>query len=379
MFSNVFKYSLLLMVRQKVVLFWSLAFPILMSILFTMAFGNLYSGEVIREEIPLAYVAAEQPNPMYDLQRILADIPRGKGEQKLFRLEETDEDGARALVRDQKVAAAVLDGQQPELLVARMDLKQVITKQVLDQVAATRNTMVSLISLNPMNALKNLPEQLSAGSYIRQQSLGKDRMTPDIMHFFALLAMASLSAVTAGAALLIRQQADKSPEGARSSAASLNKWARVAAAGLAGYLVQLILTLVVYGFMRFVLQKNFGSQEPFVLLVIALGTMAGFLMGMALACMMRGSERVIIGATVGAYLFSSFLTGLMGSSIKRLVDTMLPWLAAVNPGSMIVDALYSLYYYQAPDYRYLLYLSLVCLFFAGIAALTLRRRYHDSI
>ena len=102
--------------------------------------------------------------------------------------------------------------------------------------------------------------------------------------------------------------------------------------------------------------------------MIALGTLAGYLMGMAIACTVRGSDNAIIGMTVGAYLFSSFLSGLMGSQIKRLVDTSLPWIGAVNPGSMIVNALYSLYYYQSPDYRYVWQLAIVCLLFAGVSA-----------
>lgn len=379
MFSNVFKYNLRMMLRQKIVLFWSLAFPLIMSILFTLAFANLYSGDVIKEEIKLAYVEAGDRNPLYDLKQILSSMNRGKGDAKLFSLTAVDEATARQMVLEKKVAAAVVDGTEPSILALRMDLQQSILKQVLDQVSATRNTVTNIIKAKPLAAMSGLPEQLNQGSFVKQQPLGQDRMNPGIVHFFALIAMASLSAVTAGAAILISQQANKSVEGARLSVAPANKWLRLSASGLAGYLVQLSMTVIVFLFMHFVLGQNFGDQIPFILLVIALGTLAGYLMGMAIACTVRGSDNAIIGMTVGAYLFSSFLSGLMGSQIKRLVDTSLPWIGAVNPGSMIVNALYSLYYYQSPDYRYVWQLAIVCLLFAGVSALTLRRRYHDSI
>lgn len=380
MFSNVFKYNFLIMIRQKPLLFWSLLFPLLMSILFSMAFKNLYGGELIREEIPVAIVASSEKNPLYDLKEILSSIPRKEGSgDKMFRIEAMDEASARQQVRDKKVVAAVLDGPTPQMLVNKVDLQQAVLKQVLDQVSAVRNTVTTLIREKPASALHNLPRKLSQGNYISQQSIAQERMKPEIVHFYALLAMGCLSAVTSGAAMLFTQQANKSPEGARSSIAPANKWLRVAASGLASYLVQLTLSLVVYAFMRYVLGHHFGDQPLYILMVIALGTLAGFLMGTTIACVMRGSLNAVLGMTVGIYLFSSFLTGLMGSPIKRLVDTQLPWLAAINPGSMIVNAFYSLYYYRSPDYRYLLHLLLLSLFFAGITALTLRRRYHDSI
>ena len=69
----------------------------------------------------------------------------------------------------------------------------------------------------------------------------------------------------------------------------------------------------------------------------------------------------------------------MSADIQRLVDTRLPWLASINPGSMIVKAMYSLFYYGQLEARYLLQMLLAILLFAGLAAISLRRRYHDSI
>jgi hypothetical protein len=69
----------------------------------------------------------------------------------------------------------------------------------------------------------------------------------------------------------------------------------------------------------------------------------------------------------------------MSDKVKRMIDVNLPWLSRINPGSMIVDSLYSLYYYQSVDTRYLVSMTITCLVFSALVIVTLGRHYHDSI
>lgn len=381
MFRTAFKYNLLLTLRERSVLFWSLAFPLLLATFFSMAFSNLYTSEIIREPIRLAYVAPEQPNPLYDLRAILGEIPLGEsGEAQLFHISAAqDEQQARQWVLDNQADAAVLDGAVPKLMTNRVGASQVVVKQVLDQVNATKQTITSLMRQNPLTPIAQVTQGLNEASYTRPVSINKGRMSPDIIYYFALLAMTCLGACSAGAIVIIRQQANKSAEGARFAVSPANKWLRVSAAGLATWLVQLAMTYIVLAFMTLVLGKRLGDDLPYLMVVLAAGTLMGFLLGMAVACVVRGSENVILGVTTAVYLFSSFLTGLMSIQVKRLVDTMMPWLSRVNPGTMIVDALYSLYYYQQNNYQYLINMLIACALFLAVVAVTLGRRYHDSI
>ena len=54
MFFHDFKYSFLLLIRNKVELFWLLAFPIILGTFFYFAFGNLYDTTERFSEIPVA-------------------------------------------------------------------------------------------------------------------------------------------------------------------------------------------------------------------------------------------------------------------------------------------------------------------------------------
>ena len=381
MFLNVYRYNLKSAFRQKIMLFWSLAFPVLMATFFFMAFGNIGASERLKEPIRIAYVQQPQAvlQPM-NLKTVLGQIPLFEGSsQGLFNIQDATEDEARQLVQGKEVAAAVVAGNPPLILADRVSVPQVVVKQVVEQVATTQRTILNLMRTDPGAPFQEIATELNTSQFTQAVPVNKDLMQPDIIYYFALLAMASLGASTAGAFTIVSQQANKSPEGARNTVSPTSKWTRVFANGLSTYTVQLATTLVVVGYITLVLGISLGRSLPQLLLVVAMGTLMGVAMGMAIGALSRGNENMIVGFSVGAYMFSSFLGGLMSADIQRLVDTRLPWLASINPGSMIVKAMYSLFYYGQLEARYLLQMLLAILLFAGLAAISLRRRYHDSI
>lgn len=380
MFSNIFFHSLRRVLRQRSVLFWSLAFPLILSTLFHLGFGNIYQGERLEEPIRIAYVAGEQASPFYSLRDILSSIPLGEGEeQALFDIKDLDETSAREQLQQDGLDAIVLDGAQPSILVSAMEKNQVLIKQVLDQVLSTGRTMTSLLRQNPQADVAGAMALLQQQGFVQKLPLLGGRMNPDIIYYMALLAMTCLGASGSGVEVVLSQQANRSSEGARLAASPASKWLRVFASGLASYLVQLGLSLLVLVYMRFALGKHFGDDLAYLLLVLSTGTATGFLMGMAIAALVRGSNNTVQGISSGIYLFSSFLTGLMSVEVKRLVETKLPLLGQINPGTLIVDAMNSSYYFQQPDLAYILRMALACLVFAAIAASALVRKYHDSI
>ena len=80
-------------------------------------------------------------------------------------------------------------------------------------------------------------------------------------------------------------------------------------------------------------------------------------------------------------MFGSFLSGMMGITMKYVIDTNLPILNLVNPVAMITDGLYSLYYYESFS-RYsfdLLSLILFSLLMIIVSFRGLRRQQYDSI
>jgi len=76
-----------------------------------------------------------------------------------------------------------------------------------------------------------------------------------------------------------------------------------------------------------------------------------------------------------------FLSGMMGISMKYIIDKNMPVINKINPANMITDGFYSLYYYDTLNRYWMNIISL--LIFSGIliviSILNLRRQKYDSI
>ena len=80
-------------------------------------------------------------------------------------------------------------------------------------------------------------------------------------------------------------------------------------------------------------------------------------------------------------MFGCFLSGMMGITMKYIIDTNIPILNKINPASMITDGFYALYYYDTFD-RYffnVISLALFSIIMIVISYMSLRRQKYDSI
>ena len=118
-----------------------------------------------------------------------------------------------------------------------------------------------------------------------------------------------------------------------------------------------------------------------VLLLATVGNLAGISLGILIASVFRVSEGAKTGITIAVTMFLSVLSGMMGVTLKYVIDKNAPIVNLVNPNNLITDGFYSLYYYNTLDryFRdvcYLLVFVAICLI---ISFVSLRREKYDSI
>ena len=80
-------------------------------------------------------------------------------------------------------------------------------------------------------------------------------------------------------------------------------------------------------------------------------------------------------------MFLSVLSGMMGVTLKYVIDKNIPIINLINPNNLITDGFYSLYYYESfnryfRDIKYLLVFVVICMV---ISFISLRREKYDSI
>ena len=84
---------------------------------------------------------------------------------------------------------------------------------------------------------------------------------------------------------------------------------------------------------------------PLVIALSLVGSLSGLTLGVFVASKFKVSEGSKIGILISVIMLGSFLSGMMGITMKYVIDKNIPILNMINPAAMITDGFYALYYY----------------------------------
>ena len=202
-----------------------------------------------------------------------------------------------------------------------------------------------------------------------------------MIEFYTLIAMTCLYGAMFGVMVINKSLANMSSQGARVSVAPLSKWKLLGSGTLAGFIVQYLGVILLLLYTIFVLHVDYGSSMGDVVLLTLVGSLAGLTFGMAIGSLSKASENGKTGIIIAITMLGCFLSGMMGITMKYIVDKNIPFFNKINPASMITDGFYSLYYYTTMDRFYFNIVSLLLFSFVMLllSLTVLRRRTYDSI
>ena len=392
MFIHNFKYALRTLFRNRMLIFWTYAFPIILGIFFNMAFSNIESSEKL-DIIDIAVVDSEDFNDNMAAKQTFKVLSDEDGDNQLFHTKYVDEKEAEQLLEEEKIIGYVMaEGDKIKIVVATNGIEQTILKSVVDE-------MQQMNKLVRMSAGKKIQEQVASGNIdyekiyadvveavmnqeeIKIKDISNDRLSYMMVEFYTLIAMACLYGGIIGMVAMNKNLPNMSNIGKRVGVSPVSKIKLVLGSVLAGYIIQLIGIFLLFLFTVFVLKVDFGNNLPLIVVLALAGCLAGLSIGIAVGTLVKSGENTKTGIVIGVTMVGCFLSGMMGVTMKYIVDTNVPVLNKINPASMITDGFYSLYYYDTLD-RYILNLVsllvfaavMICLSFAG-----LRRQTYDSI
>ncbi|WP_430609414.1 ABC transporter permease [Enterococcus sp. DIV0876] len=379
MFWQIYYYRLKVLMRNKSLLFWTLAFPIILGLMFVAAFGQLDQGSTL-ETIPAAVVFdAQEPATGENFVEVLASIETDG--TAMFALEQlTADDAKNQLEADQIAGYYELQGEQIFLHVGQAGIRQTVMKSVMDQYlqqAALYKSQMDMGNLAVLETMQSLDEPLFQ---VRNEEAV---MSIKSFYFFTLVGMSILYGTMWGLRNAQDQQANQSPNGIRLSLIPKPKSIVTLANLLASFTVLFSEVLLILGVYRFIYQVDFGTRWQWLFVIVALGTLSalllGLLLGNAFPNMSLAQKEGILTAVTMAM---SFLAGMMGSEqIKYWIDATIPIIGKINLVNLISESLYQLYYYQELSSFYLniLWLGGILMLFAGLNWLVERRVQYDAL
>lgn len=393
MFIHQFKYSLKTLFRNKSLIFWTFAFPLILATFFYMAFSNITESEKL-DIIKIAIINDQEFRENQEFKAAFKKLGGQDNKNRLFKVFYTTEKKAKELLAgDQVIGYLKLINKEPKLTFNNNGIDQTIFKYVVEEISQT-SKMIRSLSFNEVQ------KQIKSGNFqiddqaiyakvmkmvdeheVKLKNISNRHLDYVMIEFYTLIAMACMYGGILGMVAINQNLANMSNKGKRISIAPIKKSVILASSLLASYFAQLFGLALLFSYTIFVLNVDYGNHIGLVILLVLLGSFAGLSMGVGIGTWLKSNEQTKIGVLIAITMFGCFLSGMFGITMKYLVDQNIPILNQFNPVNMITDGLYSLYYYDTLN-RYwfnifsLLFFSLILILFSF---LRLRRQKYDSI
>jgi len=384
------------LVRKTDVLFWAIAFPLVLITLFYAMFSNLDNSFSL-DPLPVVIVKDANYEKAEHFAHMIESLSaEDAGENPLFDPTFVTSVAAalEALESDVYKGYIVLDNNgkphyymDPRRADSLGDPSQTIILSVLDLYLQNHELITSIIEENPQLLADPaiLEGLLSSGdqAFTTHISLTANPPSDSVRLFYAVLAFSTIMMSSFGLAAIDMILGNTSALGARRSIGGQSKVRMLLPSLAAAWVLSFACVLLGFFLLRFVFGVSFGGKELAVILTLALSTLAATFLGAFL-----GSMPIPSGAKSGfVALIScglSFFAGLYGPFSQDFGDMVareFPLLSAVNPVRQVADAFFSLYFYDGYVHLAgnLFALALFCAVFFVLAVLVMRRQRYASL
>lgn len=388
MFWHNFKYSLKALLKNRGLLFWTFAFPIILGFFFNLAFSNIESSEML-DIINIAVIENDSLDSSPYFKNALDMLSEEGSENQLFDVEYTDLKRAKELLEEDDIKGYIYLEDEPKIVVKSSGIDETIIKTAVDEineydVVAENLSKRAISEGTPVEEVYTIVEKgLKSLSEMKVDIVDKSNshMSYTMIEYYTLIAMSCLYGGTISMVVILNILANISSRGKRVSVSKAKKSTLILSGLLASYLVQLAGLALLYLFTILVIKVDFGSDLSGVILLSLIGSFAGLALGVAVGALVKGTENAKTGILISLTMAGCFFSGMMGITMKYIIDSNVPFINMINPANMITDGFYALYYYGTGEKFYTDIISLIV--FAVLLILlsirSLRREKYDSI
>lgn len=383
-------YAFKMLIKDKMLIFWTFAFPLILGTFFYLAFSNIENSEKL-SIIPIAIVEDEELTKNSIFKTAFDTLSSPKSDHQLFQTRYTTAEEAKKLLEDNAIVGYLqLKEQEPQLTFNTNGIDETIFQFVTEEMNQRSQLISHLIEKKISEAPEIAPNpeeiyqdviNLVNENNVRVVDRSSEHLSYTQVEFYTLVAMTCLYGGTLSMISINRILANMSPQGKRTSISPVKKWRLIFSHLLASYFVQLLGLALLFAYTVFILKVDYGEHLPLIVLLAIIGSFCGLTLGMAVGVLFKVNENIKIGILISLTMLGCFLSGMMGITMKYVIDTHLPLLNQLNPASMITDGLYSLYYYESFD-RYwanIFHLLMVSVVLIGISIFSLRGQTYDRI
>ena len=370
-----FKYRFLQTVRDLPIMFWALAFPLILATLFYFSFGRAGLSATGESKWEAVKVCVIDHSPAFSsfLQSMDGDT--------LNILPSASEKEALQMLDEGTIAGIYYAGETPSLTVGRNGLNESILTTMLDTYNQNAAIFKKIAETHPENLPAAIQSSQDYRQLVRETTLGGETLDPSVQYFFALIAYACLSGAFLGVRASFDSQANLTALGARRSVTPTHKLTLILIDMLVLVAIHFANIMILTIYIGNVLGISLGTDYASLLLVNFMGSLIGITMGLAFGSLTKLSLNIKMSLTVVITLLPSFFAGLMFANMKNIIEQHVPFINRINPAAVLSDAYYCMGVYQDMDrfVRCIVTLIIMSILFLTAAFLGIRRERYDSI
>ncbi len=386
------KYHILLNLREKTMVFWTLAFPLLLGLFFYFGIGGIDEASMF-QAIPVAVLEGEISEDtegntpgLWNSGQMFQEFLEGiSGELiEIYRMEPE----AAAMALEEGEISGIFDnrGDTPQLTLGASGIEESLLNALMDgyhrQVSiledVQKNAEVTPDKLSEMMAaMKD-----SASDYVKEVSLGGREVSSVSPYYFALVAMACLYMCFLGETAAKRTQANISEIGKRICVSPVHRLKIVVSNGVSAYVISLVnITLIMAFLIKVVHGIDISVHPGYAVLTCMLGCLIGVTFGVLIESIGKWSQNIKSAILIGASIFCAFLAGLMIGSMKDIIEKHVPVINRINPAALIADSFYCICVYDDMERLRLnlLIMGIISLLFLLAAWLMTGRVRYDNL
>ena len=379
MFYHNFKYSLKILLKNKSLIFWTFAFPILLGTLFNMAFSNIEKSEKL-SIIDIAIINSDEFDNDKIFKETMQTLSDDNNKNKIFNITYTDISKAKKMLLNEEITGYLkFNENNIDIIVNSSGINETILRSIVDEIEREKEVINTLVK---KETEKGNIDYTAIYNKIALLLNNSNATLKDIMiEYYTLVAMAVLYGALISMNVVNYKLANMNSVGKRTAVSKVGKGKLLLGSLLASYIVQMLSLLILLVYTIFVLKVDYGSDIMHVILLIAIGSLASLTLGLGVSTMLKTNENAKTGILIAITMLWSTLSGMMGITTKYVIDKNIPILNILNPANMITDAFYSLYYYDTLNrfYSNIISLLLFSLIMIIISYESLRRQKYDSI
>lgn len=378
---HLLKYRFIQTVRDYPIMFWALAFPLILGTFFYFSFGSAgLDGTGDYEWDPIKVAIIEEDLSSKNAESFQAFLEKLEPDTLDIQDISSESDAIKALKEETILGIYYVDD-IPSLSVGKNGINESILSSLLKNYNQNAAMIQKIAMTHPEKMGAAIEAMKDYHPETRNESLGVKTLDPNVQYFFALIAYACLSGAFLGVRSSLDSQANLSALGARRSITPTHKLKLILIDMTVLFIIHFINILVLNLYLIKVLGISLGDNIGALLVVDFMGSMIGVSLGIAFGCLGKLSTDMKLGLTVAITLIPGFLAGLMFGNMKNIIELHCPIINRLNPAAVLSDAFYCMSVYNDAHRfaRSIGILAIMSALFLLIAYLGIRRERYDSI